>query len=105
MTETAKRALQGTFFVAVNSYLSLFIYFLTGVILARILAPADFGLFRIALFYTDFFGRIKEFGFDKVLIQKQSDLTAAFRTHFTLQMSFAILAFIVALIFSPLIIR
>lgn len=105
MAETAKRALQGTFFVAVNSYLSLFIYFLTGVILARILAPADFGLFRIALFYTDFFGRIKEFGFDKVLIQKQSDLPKAFRTHFTLQMSFAILALIVALIFSPLIIR
>ena len=101
----AKRALTGTFFVAVNSYLSLFIYFVSGVILARLLSPADFGVFRISLFYVDLFGRVKEFGLDKALIHKQEDLPKAYRTHFTLQFSLSVLGLLVSIIFSPIILK
>lgn len=97
----SKKAIRGTFFVAVNSYLSLFIYFLAGVALARRLPPADFGLFRISLFYVDLFGRLREFGLDKALIHKQEDLKTAYRTHFVLQALLSVLALLCVVAFSP----
>ena len=101
---TAKKALKGTFFVAINSYLSLFVYFISGIFLARLLDPADFGIYRIALFFVDLFSRFKEFGLDQALIHKQDDLEKAYRAHFTLQLSLASLSLVVSLLFSPLII-
>lgn len=101
----AKRALRGSIFVALNSYLSLFIYFVVGVILARLLSPADFGLYRLSLFFADLFGRLREFGLDKALIHKQDDLTRAFRTHFTLQFTLSLFSFLAALFLSPLLLR
>ena len=98
---TAKRALHGTFFVAINSYASILVAFVTGIALARILDPADFGLYRISLFFLDLFGRSKEFGLDKALIHKQGNLEKSFRTHFTLQLLFSLLTLVLVLIFSP----
>ncbi|MCL5004203.1 MAG: lipopolysaccharide biosynthesis protein [Patescibacteria group bacterium] len=101
---TAQRALRGTLFVAANSYLSIFIAFVSGVILARLLNPADFGVYRLALFFADLFGRVSEFGLDKALIHKQDNLEVAYKTHFTLQVSLSILALVLALVFAPVII-
>lgn len=101
---TAKKALTGTFFVAINSYLSLFIYFIAGIFLARLLNPSDFGIYRIALFLVDLFSRFKEFGLDQALIHKQEGLDKAYRAHFTLQIVLATLGLIISLIFAPLII-
>ena len=103
--EVAKKALKGTFFVAANSYVSLFIAFVTGVALARLLDPADFGIYRIALFFADLAGRIKEFGLDKALVHKQDDLRDGFRTHFTLQAVLAFLGLVISILISPIIIK
>lgn len=97
----AQRALRGTFFVAAGSYLSLLIYFVTGIILARRLEPADFGLFRLALFYVDLFGRLREFGLDKALMHRQEGLERAFRTHFTLQSVLAGVTLAVSVLAAP----
>lgn len=101
---TAKKALTGTFFVAINSYLSLFIFFIAGIFLARLLNPSDFGIYRIALFLVDLFSRFKEFGLDQALIHKQEGLDKAYRAHFTLQIVLATLGLVISLIFAPLII-
>lgn len=100
---TAKKALTGTLFVAANSYLSLFIFFISGIFLARLLNPVDFGIYRLSLFFVDLFGRFKEFGLDKALIHRQEDLDKAYRAHFTLQVSLSLITFVIVLVFSPLI--
>ena len=101
---TAKRALTGTFFVAINSYISLLIYFIAGIFLARILNPSDFGVYRIALFLVDLFSRFKEFGLDQALIHKQEGLDKAYRAHFTLQLTLSLLSLVASVVLAPVIV-
>lgn len=100
---TAQKALKGTFFVAAGNYASIFVSFVSGVVLARLLEPADFGLYRLALFFADLFGRVREFGLDKALIHKQDNLPQAYRVHFTLSLILSILALFLSIAFAPLV--
>lgn len=104
----AKKALTGTLFVAANTYVSMFISLITGIFLRRILGsagPADYGIYRLALFFADLFGRAREFGLDKALIHRQENLTESYKTHFTLQLSLSTLSFFVALASGPIMLR
>jgi len=50
------------------------VMFGSGVVLARTLPPADFGLFAIALFVVTFAGALTELGLQAALIQRAGDL-------------------------------
>lgn len=99
----AKKALTGTIFVAANNYLSLLVVFISGILLARLLEPADFGIYGISLFFVDLLSRLREFGLDKALIHRQENLDKAYRAHFTLQLLFSVFSLLAVLILSPLV--
>lgn len=102
---TAKKAIKAAVFVAFHSYSSIFVAFVTGIVLARLLDPADFGLYSLSIFFWELLGRFKEFGLDKALIHKQENLEKSFRTHFTLQVIFYLMGLLLAIIFYPILAR
>jgi len=71
----------------------------TTVILARLLGPADFGLFALAMMVIDGFGIFRSLGFDSALVRKQEDLGKAYNTAFLL-MPLAGMVIFVLLFFS-----
>lgn len=97
-----KRALQGTVFVAVSTYLCMGITFVSSIVLARILLPEHFGVVALATFFLELFGRVREFGFDQALIHRQEDLEEAFSAHFVLRIGTALLSLILALAAAPI---
>ncbi len=96
----AKKAVKGTVFVAVSTYLTFGISFITSIILARFLVPEDFGIVALADFFLLLFARVKTFGFDHALMHKQDQLDEVLSIHFILQTSLAILTFIIVIIAS-----
>lgn len=97
-----RRAVQGTIFTTISTYSSLFIGIISSVIMARLLLPEHFGIIALGTFFLSLFGRVREFGFDHALIHRQDDLPQAFKTHFTLQVSLALINLILVLISIPI---
>ncbi|MEK7611036.1 MAG: lipopolysaccharide biosynthesis protein [Patescibacteria group bacterium] len=97
----SKSALRSTLFVAITSYLSEAVNFVTSIFLARLLLPEYFGVVALALFFNELFGRVREFGFDQALIHRQTELERARASHFILQVGSNVLSFLLVLAFSP----
>ncbi len=97
-----QRALKSTAYVAAGTYASMAVTFVSSVVLARLLEPADFGLFALATFFMELFGRVREFGFDQALVHRQDNLKQARATHFTLRFSFSVLSLLLTLVALPI---
>ncbi len=73
------------------------------VILARILTPADFGLFALAFVMIDGFGIFKSLGFDSALVRrKDEDIHKACNTAFFLIPTMGLILFIILFILAPI---
>lgn len=97
-----RQAFRSTVFVAINTYVSVAVGFVTSIILARLLLPEHYGIVALANFFLSLIGRIKEFGFDQALVHKKDDLDKAFSNHFILQVSLAFLNLLIVLIAFPI---
>ncbi|CAN5164801.1 lipopolysaccharide biosynthesis protein [soil metagenome] len=82
MTDRALRA--GFWSVLLRSSMR-FIAFIRNVVLARLLAPADFGLFGIALVMLSIVERFSSTGLRGAIIQKKADIGDYLDTAFTIQ--------------------
>ena len=69
-----KQAIKSTIFVSAYTYLNFVVTFGSGVVLARLLEPEHFGIFALALFIIELFGRVRELGLDQALTHRQRDL-------------------------------
>lgn len=96
-----QRAVQGTIFTTISTYSSLVIGITSSIIMARLLLPEHFGIIALGTFFLSLFGRVREFGFDHALIHRQTELPQAFRTHFTLQISLALVNLLLVLFSIP----
>lgn len=77
-----QQATAGTFWVGVSTAAGTFFQMLTRYILARMLAPADFGLVAMAYIAVDFLQMFREMGFSSALIYHQGDTRKAADTTF-----------------------
>ncbi len=84
MSELKKQTVSGVKWVFVASVTQRIISFGATVILARILNPADFGLFALAMVMIDGFGIFKSLGFDSALVRRKDDIDKACNTAFFL---------------------
>ncbi len=76
--------------------------FLGNVILARILAPEEFGIFAVAAFVVAFFTLIGEVGLGAALIQRKGELTEEeIQTTFTIQQGFFTVLFLLIYLIAP----
>ena len=71
------------------------------IILARLLAPNDFGLFGIALLAMSTIGTFSETGFSTALIQKKRDISQYLDTAWTVSIIRGCVLFIILLISAP----
>lgn len=73
----------------------------TMVVLARILSPADFGLFALAFVMIDGFSIFKSLGFDSALVRRKDDIERACNTAFFLIPVMGMILFFILFFFAP----
>lgn len=82
MTSLKQKTLLGIKWSVGNKVLQKAISIVTFAILARILKPADFGLFALAFVAIDSLAIFKSFGIDSALVQRKENVDEAIQTGF-----------------------
>lgn len=103
--EIAYKAIQGSAWSVGASAITIASGFLRSVLLARLLAPEDFGSVALALFFANMGNAITTFGFNAALVQYKDDVTKAASTHFIIRILMAAGVFLIALVGAPLLRR
>lgn len=75
----------------------------TMIVLARLLAPIDFGIIAIAGFFIGFVGQFGDFGMGAAVIQRKDRVQESLQTGATLRFILGLVIFIIAFVSAPLI--
>lgn len=103
MSSLKHKTISGIKWTFAASVAQRIISFGTTVVLARILSPADFGLFALAFVMIDGFGIFKSLGFDSALVRrKDDDIDKACNTAFFLIPAMGMILFIILFFFAPI---
>jgi O-antigen/teichoic acid export membrane protein len=100
--ELAGRTVTGSLFNVGAQAITLVLGFVRSVLLARLLAPEDFGIVALALFFVNLASSIATFGLNAALIQRKTVEPAAISTHFVLRLGLMLVAFVLTLLCIPL---
>jgi O-antigen/teichoic acid export membrane protein len=102
MTDVHTRAKQGIKLLMGRQFILQILTFAGGVVLARVLGPAQFGLYAIASFLVAAFALFGDFGLAPSLIQRKEQLTDSdLSVAFTLQQILTTTIVVILLIFAP----
>ena len=96
------RTVTGAGWLALAQGGSQVLKFLVAAILARILAPQEFGLIGMVLIFSGFAGQFNDMGFAAALIQKQEVNDRQFSSVFWLNLIVAILMMLLLILVAPL---
>lgn len=102
MTSLKKQTVSGIKWTFVASIAQRALSLVATVVLARILSPADFGLFALAFVMIDGFGIFKSLGFDSALVRRKDDIEKAANTAFFLIPAMGLILFVILLILAPI---
>lgn len=104
MEESLKnRTVKGTFWSAADAFLGQGVTFLVGILLARMLTPAEYGLIGIVLIFTIILSGVVDSGFSNALIRKKDTTDDDYNTMFITNMAISIVMFLLLYISSPMI--
>lgn len=103
MVSLKQKTVSGIKWTMAASIVQRVISFGTMVVLARLLTPADFGLFALAFVMIDGFGIFKSLGFDSALVRrKDEDIEKACNTAFFLIPAMGMILFVILFFFAPI---
>lgn len=102
MTSLKHKTISGVKWTFVSSIAQRILSLGSTVVLARVLTPADFGLFALAFVMIDGFGIFKSLGFDSALIRRKDDIPKAANTAFFLIPAMGIILFLILFLIAPL---
>lgn len=102
-TSLRDKTVSGVGWSAADAFLGQGVTFLVGIILARILSPAEYGLIGIVTIFTTILTGIVDSGFSNALIRKQSVSKDDYNTMFITNMVFSVLLFVFLFFCAPLI--
>jgi O-antigen/teichoic acid export membrane protein len=102
MVSLKHKTISGIKWTLVTSIVQRVISFGTTIVLARILSPADFGLFALAFVMIDGFGVFKSLGFDSALVRRKDDIEKACNTAFFLIPAMGMTLFVILFFFAPI---
>ncbi len=102
LREVASRTVTGSLFNVGSQAITLILGFLRSVLLARLLAPEDFGIVALALFFVNLAASIATFGLNAALVQRKKAEPDAISTHFVMRMGLMVLAVFLTLLCIPL---
>lgn len=97
------KTVKGTLWSAADAFLGQGVTFLVGVILARMLTPAEYGLIGIVLIFTIILSGVVDSGFSNALIRKKDTTDEDYNTMFITNMVMSIAMFILLYLSSPFI--
>lgn len=97
----SQRVVRSGFWVAFFKIIERGFRFIKTLIIARLLAPSDFGLFGIACLSLDILQTFTETGINAALIQKKEDIKDYLNTAWTIQIIRALVLSCIIFIFSP----
>ena len=104
MAESLKnKTVKGTFWSAADAFLGQGVTFLIGIVLARMLSPAEYGLIGIVLIFTIILSGVVDSGFPNALIRKNDTTDDDYNTMFITNMAISIVVFLLLYITSPII--
>ncbi len=75
--------------------------FVTTILLARLLTPADFGIVGFATIVTDYLGTLRDFGVGEALIQRKTKIEQAANATFVVSIVSGLALFGLALVLAP----
>lgn len=101
-TNVATRAVRSTLYVALNTYISVAVTFVSSILLARLLEPSHFGIIALANFFLGLFGRVRELGLNQALVHRQKSIEEAYSVHFILHLGLAFLNLLLVLVAVPI---
>src|SRR4030042_222768 len=102
---TAKKAIAGTFFVGVSSYINIGLNLFFSIVLARLLLPEHYGVLAMATVYATLAGLGREGGVASALLYKKDEVEKTAQTLFWLQMGLAAVSVLLVFLSYPLVIR
>lgn len=97
------KTVSGVGWSAADAFLGQGVTFLVGLVLARILSPAEYGLIGIVTIFTTVLTGIVDSGFSNALIRKQKVSNDDYNTMFITNMVFSIVLFLLLFLCAPLI--
>ena len=104
MAESLKdKTVKGTFWSAADAFLGQGVTFLVGILLARMLTPAEYGLIGIVLICTIILSGVVDSGFSNALIRKKDTTDDDYNTMFITNMAISIAMFLLLYISAPMI--
>lgn len=102
MGELKRKTVSGIKWVTLSGITIRILATLTTIVLARLLTPADFGMFALAMVMIDGFGVFKSLGFDTAMVRREEDISKAANTAFFLIPAMGMCLFLILLIVAPL---
>ena len=106
MVESLKqKATSGMLWVALQKYSTMFIRFISGIILARLLTPYDYGCIGMLAIFMVLAEAFIDGGFGSALIQKKQPTQEDFSTIFYWNLIVAVLMYAILFISAPIIAR
>jgi O-antigen/teichoic acid export membrane protein len=101
---SAKQAGRGIMWSYLTFVLGKMMVFISTVILARILSPADFGLVGLASVLAGYLGTLHTFGVGEAFIQSKFGSEESANATFVLSVASGILLFLISVIITPLVV-
>lgn len=99
------KTVKGTFWSAADAFLGQGVTFIVGLVLARILSPAEYGLIGICTIFTTILTSIVDSGFPNAIIRKKNATDDDYNTMFITNMVASIAFFMLLFFCAPLIAR
>jgi O-antigen/teichoic acid export membrane protein len=95
------RSVRGSGYNIAVSAVTIVLGFVRSVLLMRLLAPDQFGVVALALFFMTFLTPFSAFGIDFALIQKRDARKETFSTHFAMRLALALFVLALGFLASP----
>ncbi len=95
------KTVKGIFWSAIEAFLGQGVTFIVGIILARLLTPAEYGLIGIVTIFTSIMLNIVDSGFSNSLIRKEHVSEQDYNTLFYFNLFVSVLMFVVLFLCAP----
>lgn len=101
MSSLKQDTIHGVKWTAINKFTNTFVSFIIGVILARLLSPADYGIVGMIAIFFAIAGIFIDSGFGQALIQKKDVTDADESTMFYFNVGVALVCYLILFVASP----
>lgn len=97
----AQRSVRGAVVILASSYTNMALGMVYGIVMARLLTPAHFGIFALAMFFFSLFDVRGKLGLDYAFIHRQPTTPELLATHWGLQSGAALMTLFIAGLVMP----